>query len=398
MSVTINAHQLGRLIDKTINHMGSEYVETLHGIRLDVDAKYLYAVASDRYTIAAARYQLNHGDQQQEPWARTIPAGHLRSLREWIDTMKGAGLITISTAKERLVFEGPQTDLSIAVSTGLEFPDWRGLLRKMVEQTVESELFPCLNSGYLSRFNTGDILRVRFTADEKPAVVFAEDFIGALMPARHAGIYPCKEESFGGAQKSWLWTLAAGSKDADTNGAAYEEDRPLYDVTTDIRETGESLLQQTLRSGWDMRGKSTEKRDEFLAHCLAAVNGWMAFRYLDALYNVDPRAAAGVVAEVADELDSGEIGEFAWDAAKTAGFDPEKWQDDYNAHLKKQAEEQRASHTAQFRLRLAAALNEAKKAGINMRVEPNEYVAYDDQLESWATLPTETADAEAGAA
>jgi hypothetical protein len=346
LSVTINAHQLGRLIDKTISHMGSEYVEPLHGIRLDVDSKYVYAVASDRYTIAVARYQLNHADQQQEPWARTIPAEYLRSLREWIQSMKGAGLITISTAKDRLIFEGPQTDLSIAVTPGLEFPDWRGLLRSMLETTVEGDLFPCLNSGYLSRFNTGDILRVRFTADQKPAVVFSEDFIGALMPARFAGVYPCKEETFEGAHKSWLWTLAAGSSDASLDSAAYEEDRPLYDVTTDICETGETLLQQTLRSGWEMHGKSKEKPDEFLAHCLAAVNGWMAFRYLDALHNVDPRVAAGVVAEVAGELESGEIGEFAWDAASKAGHNPQKWHDDYEAHLKKRAEEQAAKETA----------------------------------------------------
>ncbi|NUQ95181.1 MAG: hypothetical protein HOY79_01010 [Streptomyces sp.] len=342
MSVTINAHQLGRLIDKTISHMGSEYVEPLHGIRLDVDAKYVYAVASDRYTIAVARYELNHGDQQQEPWARTIPAEHLRSIREWIDTMKGAGLITISTAKDRLVFEGPQTDLSIAVSTSLEFPDWRGLLRKQVEQAVEGTTFPALNSGFLARFNNGDVIRTRLTGDERPLLVFAEDFIGAQMPTRHAGIYPCKEESFEGVHKAWLWTLAAGSKDADMSGAAYEEDRPRYEVTTDIRETGEMLLQQTLQSGWDMRGKSEEKPDEFLAHCLASVNGWMAFRYLDALYNVDPRAAAEVVAETAGELDSGEIGEFAWDAARKAGFKPDKWHDDYEAHLKKLAEERAA--------------------------------------------------------
>lgn len=338
MSVTINAHQLGRLIGKTIGHMGSEYTEPLHGIRLDVDARYLYAVSSNRYTIAVARYQLNHGDQQQEPWARTIPAEHLRSLREWIETMKGAGLITISTAKDRLIFEGPQTDLSITVNTALKFPDWRGLLRKQVEQATDGPTFPALNSGYLARFNTGDVIRVRLTGDEKPLLVFAEDFLGAQMPARYAGVYPCKEESFDGAHQSWLWTLSAGSIDASVDGGAYEEDRPRYEVTEDIRETGEMLLQQTLRSGWEMHGKSGDKPEEFLAHCLAAVNGWMAFRYLDALYNVDPRAAAAVVAEVAGELDSGEIGEFAWDAAEKAGFDPEQWHTEHEAHLKKAAD------------------------------------------------------------
>ncbi|MFI8769517.1 hypothetical protein ACIGN6_32060 [Streptomyces sp. NPDC053792] len=44
-----------------------------------------------------------------------------------------------------------------------------------------------------------------------------------------------------------------------------------------------------------------------------------------------PRLAAQIIAEVADELDSGEIGEFAYDAAITAGLDPQKWQDDLEA-------------------------------------------------------------------
>ncbi|MER5678640.1 hypothetical protein ABT081_17035 [Streptomyces sp. NPDC002238] len=339
MSVTINAHRLGQLIDKTINHIGSEYVETLHGIRLDVDAKYVYAVASDQHTLATARYQLNHDDQNQDPWALTIPAEYLRPLREWIQSMKGAGLITISTAKDRLVFEGPQSDLSIAVSTRLEFPDWRGLLRSMLENTVESDLFPCLSSGYLSRFDTGDVLRVRFTADQKPALVFSEDFIGALMPARYAGIYPGKEESFEDAHKAWLWTLAAGSKDASMDGAAFEEDRPNYEVTTDIRETGEALLRSVLRSMADVHHTDSDtQKDLWYAQIRIGVADWSAFRYLDALYNVDPRIAQAVVAEVAGELDAGEIGEFAWDAASKAGHDPQKWSDDYEAHLKALAE------------------------------------------------------------
>ncbi|CAM5390201.1 hypothetical protein STENM36S_06311 [Streptomyces tendae] len=339
MSVTINAHQLKLLLDKTIDHMGSEYVEPLHGIRLDVDARYIYAVATDRYTIAAARYRLNQDDQNQEPWAVTIPAENLRALREWIHGLQGAGLITISTAKGRLFFEGPQTDLSIAINTALEFPDWRGILRKQVDQAADGETFPALNPGMLTRFNIGGMIRARITGDEKPLLVFSEDFLGAQMPARYAGVYPAKEETFDGAQQSWLWTLSAGSKDATADGAAYEEDRPRYEVTTDIRETGEVLLQQALRSTWDMHGKSAENPQEFLNHCLTAINAWAAFRYLNALHSVDPRAAADVVAEMAGEFESGEIGEFAWDAAEKAGFTPQKWHDDYEAAMEKSAAE-----------------------------------------------------------
>lgn len=392
MSVTINAHRLSQLIDKTINHIGSEYVEALHGIRLDVDAKYVYAVASDRHTLAAARYQLNHGDQSQDPWALTIPAEYLRPLREWIQSMKGAGLITISTAKDRLVFEGPQSDLSIAVSTSLEFPDWRGLLRGMLENTVESDLFPCLSSGYLSRFDTGDILRVRFTADQKPAVFFSEDFIGALMPARYAGIYPGKEESFEGAHKTWLWTLAAGAKDASMGGGAFEEDRPNYEVTTDIRETGEVLLRSVLRSMADVHHTDSDtQKDLWYAQIRIGVADWSAFRYLDALYNADPRVAQAVVAEVAGELDAGEIGEFAWDAAAKAGHDPQKWSDDYEAHLKRLAEKRTAERQQieadSFGDRLSSALNAAKAAGISFTVEDNPVVTFDDKRGKWVKAP-----------
>jgi hypothetical protein len=339
---TINAHQLGRLIDKTVDHMGSAYVETLNGIRLDVDAQYLYAVASDRYTIAVARYQLN-ADEQQEPWARTIPATYLRSIREWLQQIEGAGLVTISTNEDRLTFKSPHSELTISVSPGIEFPDWRGILRLQIEQAADgSETFPALNPGFLARFNNGDTVRLRITGDDKPVLFFAEDFLGAQMPTKHAGIYPVGKEDFNGAHQAWLWTLAAGAKDSSMDGPAFEEDRPRYEATTDIRKTGEALLQQTLGSGWDMSGKSTRLPDEFLAHVIGAVNGWSAFRYLNALYNADPRAAAAIVAEVADELDSGEIGEFAWDAAKKAGFDPQQWHDDYEAHRKERAEKDAA--------------------------------------------------------
>lgn len=386
MPVTINAHQLGRLIDKTIDHMGSEYTESLHGIRLDVDAKYLYAVASDRYTIAVARYQLRFDDQQQEPWARTIPAAYLRSIREWLQQMEGAELVTISTIEDRLVLKSPQSDLTMSVSTSLEFPDWRGILRAQVEQgrADSSDTFPALNPGYLARFNNGGIIRVRLLGDEKPVLVFAEDFLGAQMPTSHAGLYPCAKEDFTGAHQSWLWTLAAGSKDASMDAAAYEEDRPRYEVTTDIRETGEGLLRAVLRSITD--GSNTDyDADKELWHAQIhiGVANWMAFRYLAALHNVDPLAAQSVVNEVADELEAGEIGEFAWDAAEKAGHRPQKWHDDYEAHLKKLAEQWAKTHAAQFGNRLASALNAAKAAGINFRVEPNEHVGYDDQLGEW---------------
>lgn len=391
MSVTINAHQLLRLIDQTRNHIGRERNEQLHGIRLDVDSRYLYAVASDAYTLAVARYSLSQGDEGQEPFARTIPATYLQPLREWASALPGAEWVAISTAQDRLVFEGAQTDFGFAVSLGLEFPDWRGILRKAVDQTVEGELFPALNSGLLQRFgDTEDVLRVRFTASEKPAVLFGVDFIGAQMPIRQTEHAPIEQASFADAYNSWYWTLAAGSKDADMTAMPTDE-RPRYEVTTDVLETTEGLLRGVLRSTSNSFDTSSfdEDREAMYAHIRAGVADWMAYRYLDALYRVDPRAAKAVVTDTADELDSGEIGEFAWEAAEAGGHSPKQWQDDYEAAMQKRY----AEEPPLWALRLAAGLNVAKNAGVGFTVDDNPHVRFDKDENAWIAVKPEPAQA-----
>jgi hypothetical protein len=390
VSVTLNSHQLGRLIDQTSSHIGPEYAEDLHGIRLDVDSRYLYAVASDRFTLAVARYGLSNGEEDQEPFARTIPATYLQPLREWVDSMKGPEWVTVSAVDDRLIFDGPQTSLSIAVTVGQEFPDWRGVLRKAVNQDGDGEPFPALDSGLLQRFgNTEHVLRVWFTADDKPAVFFAEDFIGAQMPVRTTRLAPAGQESFATAYNSWNWTLAAGSKDADM-AAMPAPERPRYEVTTDVLETAEGLLRGVLRStsnSFDVEYFG-EDREALYAYIRAGVADWMAYRYLDALYRVDPRAARAVVQDTADELDSGEIGEFAWEAAEKAGHKPKQWQDDYEAAVQKRDAEQ-PSLAAR---RLAAGLNVAQNFGIGLDIDDNPHVRFDEADKTWVAVKPEPAE------
>lgn len=346
MSVTINAHQLGLLIDKTVGHIGGEYTAPLNGIRLDVDATHLHAVASDRYTLAVARYRLLHDDQGGQPFARLIPGEYLPSLREWISSQAGATYISISAEDHYVEFGGTHTELRIGVDPGLEYPDWRGLLRAITQHTVEGEPFPALSAGFMTRWAaTGDNLRVRVTADQKAVLVFGEDFIGAQMPVRYTGVSPVKAETFDAVRRLWDQTLAAGAEGLDmATDMPDEDDWPRYEVTTDVYETGEALLQQVLRSNADVHNTPGRTNSpEFLAHITAGVHGWMAYRFLDALHTADPRFARAIVAEVAGELDSGEIGEFAWDAAKEAGHNPQQWHDEYEAHLKKREAEKAAA-------------------------------------------------------
>ncbi|MFJ2961229.1 hypothetical protein ACIPIC_02830 [Streptomyces collinus] len=393
MSVTINAHQLKLLLDQTADHMGHDGIEQLHGIRLDVDSQYLYAVASDRYTLAAARYRLADGDQNQEAWARTIPGDFVPSLRQWVDSLKGAAYITISTAKDRVVFDGTHADLTVATNTALEFPDWRGLLRTIAAQTLEGEPFPALNTDYLPRWSAiRQSLRVRVTADRKAVLFFGENFIGAQMPTNGGGIGPSGEQTFQAAHDLWLWTLAAGAKDIDM--ASLPQPEPSrFEAPRDIRETAATLLRGVLDStsnafNCDFDGD----RGAWYAHIRSGVSDWMAYRFLDALHQVDPRAAQQVVNDTAEQLDSGELGEWAWDMAEESGFNPKKWEEDQEARVAKQmAEEPR-----KWAVRLARGLNDAKDAGINFRVDDNQFVSFDAEAGEWKAVkpqPAETATA-----
>lgn len=389
LSVTINAHQLKLLLDKTADHMGHEDIEQLHGIRLDVDSQYLYAVASDRYTIAAARYRLNHGDQNQEPWARTIPGDIVPALREWIDSMKGATYITISTVKDRLVFDGPLVDLTVAASTSLKFPDWRGLLRGIAAQTVEGEPFPALDTDRLTRWAvTEHSLRIRVTADRKALLFFGEDFIGAQMPSNGAGIGPVKDETFESAHGLWLWTLASGAADVDM--ASLPQPEPSkFEAPRSIEETAANLLRGVLDSTSNVFHTSFDNdRDAWFAHIRSGVSDWMAYRFLDALAQVDPRAAQQVVNETAEQLDSGELGEWAWDMAEESGFNPQKWEDEQTARAAKQME----TEPRKWAVRLARGLNDAKNAGINFRVDDNQFVAYDPEADEWKPIAPQPAE------
>ena len=393
MSITINAHQLGRLIDQTISHIGSEDIEPLHGIRLDVDSTFLYAVASDRYTLAAARYRLADGDQNQEPWARTIPGDFVPSLRQWVDSLKGAAYITISTAKDRLVFDGPLADLTVATNTALEFPDWRGLLRTIAAQTVEGEPFPALNTDYLPRWAAiQQSLRVRVTADRKAVLFFGENFIGAQMPTHGGGIGPAKEQTFEAAHDLWLWTLAAGATDVDMASLPQPESSH-FEAPRDIRETAATLLRGVLNSTSNAYQCDFDGDPEaWYAHIRSGVSDWMAYRFLDALHQVDPRAAQQVVNDTAEQLDSGELGEWAWDMAEESGFNPKKWDEEHEARVAKQMVEE----PRKWAVRLARGLNDAKNAGINFRVDDNQFVAYDAEAGEWKAVkpqPAETATA-----
>lgn len=334
MSATLNAHQLGRLLARTVDHIGDDLLPALHGIRLDADAEYLYAVATDRFTIAAARY--HHEPDSEDtapvtPFARTIPAGSLPALREWIRTAPGHAPVTVTPDGAQLRFTAPGGELALTTDPDSAFIDWRGLLRGITEQNPNAgePAFPAFDTRLQARWASADTaLRVRFTGDQQPLLVAGEDFLGAQMPrkTRRVGFSTDGTDTLTTIDdvcNAWRDTLATNPSTTPQT-ALPAPWRLRGEAPRKVSQTAEELLKQVLGSTHDMtRADADEAR---AAHAAAAATAWLAYRFLDALHTADPHLAATVTADAAEQLDDGAISEWAWDAAVDAGYDPQKWQ------------------------------------------------------------------------
>ncbi|MFB7940495.1 hypothetical protein [Streptomyces sp. NPDC056049] len=330
MPVTLNAHQLGRLLDRTADHICDEYLPILHGIRLEADTTFLYAIATDRYTLAVARYR--HHGLDGAPFARTIPARALPALRRWLTDQPGSDPVALTLTDGRICFTAPHSEMSLAVDDSQQFIGWRGLLRDVIAKTKDGDEtpFPAVTTRLLTRFAAADErLRVRTAPGCEAVLLVGEDFLGAQKPvrSRHEGFDTGLADSL--EDVSALWDGSLTDPDGLT-AVPMPADRPRYDASRTPADTVEALLRQTMSSTRDLIEENGSPRAVH-AHAAAGVMAWSAYRYLKALQQADPLLAARIITEVADELDDGALGEFAWDAAAEAGFDPQKWQDELDA-------------------------------------------------------------------
>ncbi|MFI8426014.1 hypothetical protein [Streptomyces sp. NPDC085479] len=334
MPVTLNSHQFARLIDRTADHIGDATLPVLHGVRLEADAEHLYAVATDRYTLAVARYR--HHGLDGKAFARTVPARALPALRRWLTDQPGDAHITLTPVDGKLRFTTEAGEMTLTTDGDQDYIGWRGLLRDILAKTTDrpevdtdgdQEDLPVLDARLLTRFTTADThLRIRTGPGRTPALLVGEDFLGAQSPvrSRHEGFGAGTDDTLGGVRALW----ETGLTDPDSHTAVpMPAPRRSYDAPQTSSGTAEALLRQTMASTRDLLEEIDSPR-AVAAHAAAGASAWAAYRYLDALHRADPSLAAQVIAEVADELDDGALGEFAWDAAAKAGFDPQKWYDE----------------------------------------------------------------------
>lgn len=328
---TLNAHKLSRIIDQVAPHMGDEDTPAINGIRFDCNGTVLHAVATDRYTLAAARANVR---EETEPFAFTIPETDTAYLRGWLSAHEGAEHIEISEGGAGVVFTSKRGTLVITARDDT-FPDWRALLATSLQNDLSESPITGLATSMLARWKAAGLnVRVWQSTSNKPMVVVGDNLLGLHMPARYTDSDRDREAILA----NWAASLGEGHERVQLRG-------PQEQVS--VPKMAEDMLRQALRSTSQMFSQGIDMdtdqgRMAFNAWVSSGIYAWSAYRILDALKTADPDLAEETVRELNDELESGEIGEWAWDAAKGAGHDPQQWHDDYEAHLKKLAEKRAA--------------------------------------------------------
>lgn len=323
MSVTINAHRLLALVAKTRGHVNEDEVPQLCGIRFESNGTYLHALASDRFTFAVARTKLR---QAGEPWALTVPAEDVKWLHGWLKAHEGADIIDVSADGAQLKMSSERGQLTINGSTAT-FPKWQGMFRDVLSEASSSRELTSLDAHMLARWKSaGSHLRVWQSSEVKPLLLVGDDFLGLQMPARYSGEDKDRPTVLG----DWMGSLSGGEP----------AELPEPPEQTSVPKMIEATLHHTLRSTSAMFGADMDTemgRATFNAWVFSGIYAWSAYRCLEALRQADPDLAETTARDLDEQLESGEIGEWAWDAAEKAGFDPQKWHDEYEAHKKKLA-------------------------------------------------------------
>ncbi|MFI6560336.1 hypothetical protein [Streptomyces sp. NPDC050534] len=323
---TINAHKLQRLIHQTRPHISpDDTMPALNGIRLECDGIHIHALATDRYTFAVARAKVR---EETDTWSLTVSEKTLGWMVPWLEAHEGDTILDLTAGSDGLAIADDDGKLTVPAKD-LTWPKWQHLFRDAMQETALADELLSLDTEMLARWKNADShLRVWQSAAEKPLLLVGEDFIGMQMPCRYRG--DAKDRAT--VLTAWAGSLGQGGEPATITAPP---------APGAVAEMAEEMLRHTLRSTSEMFGADmdTEKsRGAFNAWVHSGIYAWSAYRILQALKKADPDLAENTVRDLSEQLESGEIGEWAWDEAEEAGHNPQKWHDDYEAHKKNLAE------------------------------------------------------------
>ncbi|WP_327307944.1 hypothetical protein OG730_34730 [Streptomyces sp. NBC_01298] len=189
MSVRLSAYDLHKALTQIAPHVSDDFaLPVLNAARLEVDGGNLFAIATDRFTMAVARV----GIVETATWQAHIPAEQLPAVIAWLDAA-GTVTITLEAATDgdltRLTFDDGAGGLRVNTDTSgySHFPDWRKYVSEHLSEPAGPVSDSGLDVGFLARWrHAGERFRASQAGSHKPLILMDDDatFIGMQMPVR----------------------------------------------------------------------------------------------------------------------------------------------------------------------------------------------------------------------
>ncbi|MFJ4925365.1 hypothetical protein [Streptomyces sp. NPDC088736] len=182
--ITIADHTLSRLVAQTKPHLaGKDDPEALQSIVFDHDGTWLYAFATNRFTLAVSRTQVTGGNDQ--PWTAVIHRMQVAEVEAAVKLLDSKP-IDLERTDAQLILSG-ESGSRIAVS--LSQPDrepmnWRTYLLPLLDMdraTAEMSMTPKFFGAWK---NLPAPVSMWCVGEMKPTLILASDFIGMQMPVR----------------------------------------------------------------------------------------------------------------------------------------------------------------------------------------------------------------------
>lgn len=185
--ITIADHTLSRLVAQTRPHVGNLLdAEAVQCITFDHDGRHLYAMATNRYTIAVSRTQVIGGDD--EPWHAIVHRTQLPELAAAVKLLD-ADAVELERTDDQLILSGKRghrvaVDFSPFTAKPL---DWRKLLLPALEQPAAGVQMAMDPKFFGAWKNLPKPVQMWSTGEGRMSLIIAADFLGGQMPIRREG-------------------------------------------------------------------------------------------------------------------------------------------------------------------------------------------------------------------
>ena len=185
--ITIADHTLSRLVAQTRPHVGNLIdAEAVQCITFDHDGSHLYAMATNRFTIAVSRTQVTGGDDK--PWHAIVHRTQLPELAAAVKLLD-ADSVQLERTDDQLIFSGKRGHrVAVDLSPYAKVPlDWRKILLPSLEKPASPTQMAMDPKFFGAWKNLPKPLQMWSTGEGRVSLIVAADFLGAQMPIRREG-------------------------------------------------------------------------------------------------------------------------------------------------------------------------------------------------------------------